>query len=84
MSPELGSLTIVLGTVSTAWVRGPRIIGMLDNLGLPRQYDRNVGCWMTSRRGIGDLIAYAEAAGMRVHVLDRTAQPSLPFDEAMS
>jgi hypothetical protein len=54
-------VVITLGSEFTAWITGPRIAWLLDQCGLPRQYDAASKCWMTSRRSVPELEAYLQS-----------------------
>ena len=75
------SLTVTHKTEHTSFVRGAGVTELLHQLELPRQFNRESRCWMTSRRSVNRLIDHAEARGWRVHVLD---ERQLTLDGAAS
>ena len=77
------TLTVIHKSPYSSWVRGPGITGLLDRLHLPRQYDSQARCWMTSRPTVEKLTRYATSNGWRVQTLDkRPTQLSLELDQA--
>ncbi len=63
------TLTITTGTLPhSARVTGTGIRHLLDDVGLPWQWDPRQRCWLVPRRRVDELVAAAEHAGQHVIV----------------
>ena len=62
------SRTVVIDviTANTVTIRTSRAAHLLDDAGVPRQYNPELKCWMTSRRTLPDLLAWLDVCNRPV------------------
>jgi hypothetical protein len=64
------AVEISIITPNTAAVRGNRIAWLLEQAGVPRQFDAGQDCWTTSRRSVDRLAAYLKMRGRPYVVIE--------------
>ena len=60
MPPQDRLVKIVFVSEFTAQIRTSAAGYLLEQAGLPRQYDATTKCWLTSRRSVDDLLAWLD------------------------